>query len=153
MMREVNAPFTDKIKLPKVPKRRKRVFKKEHIKQLINQIELLKSKSPRFRTKAAVLLAATSGLRSTEVYRLTIDNIDVDRRIILIKAEIAKDFEDRVAFFNLEAQQALKRYLEYFSPKTDKLFPKSNIRRAFKQLNTDLRLKHMRKFSASSQID
>ncbi|MCD6493219.1 MAG: tyrosine-type recombinase/integrase [Archaeoglobaceae archaeon] len=155
-MKAINAPFADKLRLPRVPKRRKRVFKKAHIQQLIKQIEQLKCKSLRLRTKAAVLLAATSGLRSSEIYQLTLSDIDFENRIVLVNfgktagtSRTIKDFEERFSFFSIEARTAIEEYIDNYkssTPSTPRLFPESSIRRAFKQLNTDLRLKHMRKF-------
>ena len=159
LMKAINAPFADKLRLPRVPKRRKRVFKKAHIQQLIKQIEQLKCKSLRLRTKAAVLLAATSGLRSSEIYQLTLSDIDLENRIVLVNfgktagtSKTIKDFEERFSFFSIEARTAIEEYIDNCksstpsTPSTPRLFPESSIRRAFKQLNTDLRLKHMRKF-------
>jgi len=152
-MKAINAPFADKLRLPKVPKRRKRVFKKTHIQQLIKQIEQLKFKSLRLRTKAAVLLAATSGLRSSEIYQLTLSDIDLENRVVFVNfgktagtSKTIKDFEERFSFFSIEARTAIEEYIDNCKSSTPRLFPESCIRRAFKQLNTDLRLKHMRKF-------
>ncbi len=146
LMKKLNAPFADSIKIPKLPKRRKAVIKIRDIRNLIKEVEKLDYESIRLRTKAAILLAATSGLRSEEMYELTLDDIDIDDRIINIRAEVAKDYEERITFFSKEAQEALIEYLENYKLKTDRLFAESNIRRAFEKLNTNLRMKHMRKF-------
>jgi integrase/recombinase XerD len=149
LMKKINAPFADKIKIPKVPKRRKIVIKVRDIQNLLKQVEMFDCASMRFRTKAVIILTATSGLRSEEVYKLTLDDIDVDNRIVNVRAEVAKDYEERVTFFSKEAQEALIKYLENCENcklRTNRLFAESNIRRAFERLDTWLRLKHMRKF-------
>jgi len=146
LMREINAPFADKIKLPKQPKRRKKIIKVQHIKQLLKLVEQLNHESMKLRTKAAILIAATSGVRAEELYKITADDIDLENRTIYLSAEITKDFEDRVTFFSEEAKAALIEYLNNVERRTPKLFSESNIKRAFQQLNTHLRVKHMRKF-------
>jgi len=144
-MREIEAPFADKIKLPKAPKRRRIVVKIKDLKRLLSQVEQL-NYAMALRTKAAILLSATSGIRAEELYKLTLENIDIENRTIYITAEIAKDYEDRVTFFSEEAKTALIEYLDNVKRMTSRLFPESNIKRALQQLNTKLRIKHMRKF-------
>lgn len=100
----------------------------------------------KLRIKVAVLIAATSGLRTEELYKLTLNNVDLGNRTIFLEAEITKDFEDRITFFSEEAKVALLDYLKIRKSKTPRLFSESNIRRAFRQLDTNLRIKHMRKF-------
>ncbi len=145
LMREIEAPFADKIKLPKAPKRRRIVVKIKDLKRLLSQVEQL-NYAMALRTKAAILLSATSGIRAEELYKLTLENIDIENRTIYITAEIAKDYEDRVTFFSEEAKTVLVEYLDNVKRKTSRLFPESNIKRALQQLNTKLRIKHMRKF-------
>ncbi|OYT34783.1 integrase [Archaeoglobales archaeon ex4484_92] len=145
LMREIEAPFADKIKLPKAPKRRRIVVKIKDLKRLLSQVEQL-NYAMALRTKAAILLSATSGIRAEELYKLTLENIDIENRTIYITAEIAKDYEDRVTFFSEEAKTALIEYLDNVKRMTSRLFPESNIKRALQQLNTKLRIKHMRKF-------
>ncbi|WP_456468755.1 tyrosine-type recombinase/integrase [Archaeoglobus sp.] len=145
LMREIEAPFADKIKLPKAPKRRKTVVKIKDLRKLLSQAEQL-DRAMALRIRAAVLLSATSGIRAEELYKLTLKNIDVENRTIFITAEIAKDYEDRVTFFSEEAKTALIEFLDNVERRTPKLFPESNIKRVFQRLNTKLRIKHMRKF-------
>ncbi|WP_280959709.1 site-specific integrase [Archaeoglobus profundus] len=106
----------------------------------------------RLKLKSAVLLCATSGLRSEELYKLRLEDVDVENRTIFVRAEIAKDYEDRITFFNLEAQEALLEYLSAVKLKPkDKPFSAKSIYHHFSKLNTragkvKLRMKHMRKF-------
>ena len=106
----------------------------------------------RLKVKSAVLLSATSGLRAEELYKLRLEDVDVENRTIFVRAEIAKDYEDRVTFFNLEAQEALLEYMSAVKLKPkDKPFSAKSIYHHFSKLNTragkvKLRMKHMRKF-------
>lgn len=95
-----------------------------------------------------ILLCSTSGLRAEELYKLKLDDIDVEDRVIHVRAEIAKDYEDRVTFFSLEAQEALHDYLPLAGSRP---FVKDTLVKDFRKLNvksshTVLRLKLMRKF-------
>lgn len=145
LLKHIGHPAAEQIKLPKVPKRRGIVIKREDIQYLVKQTDSLKFKSERLRLKAAILVASTSGLRSEELYKLTMEDINIEERIIYLKAEITKDFEDRVTFFNEEAQKALIEYLGNVEIK-NRLFAKSTVVKDFRKLNTSLRMKHMRKF-------
>ena len=138
--------IADQIKLPKVPKRRKKVIKPDHIKALLAEVnEKIDKEYLRLRLRSAILLSATSGLRAEELYRLRLNDIDIENRTIYVRAEIAKDYEDRVTFFNLEAQEALLEYLNT-KPNLDRLFSEKSIQYLFSKLNTKLRMKDMRKF-------
>ncbi|RLI75249.1 site-specific integrase [Archaeoglobales archaeon] len=142
----MNVPFADEIQLPKTPKRRKIIIKKQDIQRLIGKVERLNVESMRLRTKAVILLAATSGLRSTEIYRLTLNDIDLNNRIVFVRAEKTKDYEDRITFFNDEAQKTLIEFFKSYKPKSQYPFSESTLRKAFKKIEDPLRLKHMRKF-------
>lgn len=83
-MKSINAPFAYKIKLPKTPKRKKVVVKTHQIRNLIKQLEQLEYASLVLRTKVAVLLAVTSGLRSEKVYNLTPNDIDIENRTVYV---------------------------------------------------------------------
>ncbi len=73
------------------------------------------------------------------------DDIDLENRTIYIKAEIAKDYEDRVAFFSREAQEVLHEYMSV-AKSYKSLFSKKSLLYHFGKLDTSLRIKHMRKF-------
>ena len=86
----------------KVPKRSKKVIKPDHIKALLAEVdEKIDKEHLRLRLRLAILLSVTSGLRAEELYRLRLNDIDIENRTIYVRAEIAKDYEDRVTFFNL----------------------------------------------------
>ncbi|WP_456468231.1 tyrosine-type recombinase/integrase [Archaeoglobus sp.] len=137
-LRFVNYPNTDMIKLPKIPKRRGVSIRPEHIKQIAEKADI--------KTRAAVLLAATSGLRAEELYKLTLDDIDIDNRTVYVRAEIAKDCEDRVTFFSEEARDVLLEYLDTGVRKSVYLFPEGTMQKKMRKISKKLRMKHMRKF-------
>ncbi len=137
-LRFVGYPSADLIKPPKVPKRRKTVIKPDQIRKILEKADL--------QTRAAVLLAATSGLRAEELFKLTLDDIDMEERTIYVRAEIAKDYEDRITFFSEEAKLALQNYLSVRRSSSIYLFPESTIRKKIRRCSKNLRMKHMRKF-------
>lgn len=110
----------------------------EHIKQIVEKADI--------KTRAAVLLAATSGLRAEELYKLTLDDIDVENRTVYVRAEIAKDYEDRVTFFSEEAKEVLQNYLDIGPRKSVYLFPEGTMQKKMAKISKKLRTKHMRKF-------
>ncbi len=145
-LRFIDHPLANQIELPKVPKkRRKLVIKVEHIRNLLREIDERLSDPYRLKLKSAVLLSATSGLRAEELYKLRLEDIDLENRTIFVRAEIAKDYEDRVTFFSKEAQTVLDEYLNAFKP-SNPLFSKKSILHQFSKLDTRLKIKHMRKF-------
>ncbi|RLI75485.1 site-specific integrase, partial [Archaeoglobales archaeon] len=137
-LRFVRYPSAESIKPPKVPKRRKIVVKPDHIRKILEKADL--------QTKTAILVSATSGIRAEELYKLTIEDIDIEGRIIYVRAEIAKDYEDRVTFFSVEAQRALEEYLSIRRSNSIYLFPEGTIRKKIRKYSKNLRIKHMRKF-------
>jgi len=53
-----------------------------------------------------------------EVYRL-LSTINLDNRPIIVRAEIAKDYEERITFFSEEAKEVLQKdYLAINPPTT-----------------------------------
>ncbi len=140
----INHPLADKIELPRIPKRRETIIKAARIRELIDEIDEKLDEPYKSKLRGAILLSATSGLRAEELYKLRLKDIDVENRIIHVRAEIAKDYEDRVTFFSEEACDYLVEYL-HTNPKSP-LFSKKSILYHFEKLNTNLRIKHMRKF-------
>ena len=139
----ISYPSAELIKAPKIPKKLKLVLKPQDVRNLIEEIDTKVDYEPlRLRAKAAVLLSATSGLRAEEVYKLKRDDIDIDERSVHVRAEITKDFEERITFFTQEAKEVLEEWMAIC--KRDKLF--FNLRDAFEKLNSPIKLKHMRKF-------
>ena len=143
-LKYIDHPLADDIQVPKLPKRRKKVIKVEHIRNLLNKVKELREPY-KSRLRCAVLLSATSGLRAEELYKLRLNDIDVENRVIRVRAEIAKDFEDRITFFSEEAKEALVDYLNFVENQFY-VFSKKSLNYHLGKLNTNLRIKHMRKF-------
>ncbi|WP_457548454.1 site-specific integrase [Archaeoglobus sp.] len=126
-------------------------MKSHHVASAIRDIlNTNKSDDLKLKAVAAMLLSATSGMRAEEIYQLRFEDIDIDNRIIHIKAEIAKDYEDRITFFSEEAKEWLLKYLS-MNPDPDKLFAKSSLKHVWTLIsvkigNIPFRLKHCRKF-------
>jgi len=158
LLKEAGADFVDKIQLPKVPKRRREVVKRSDVKRLIECIRsmnfaLPKQKLMQQRVIAGLLIMATSGLRSEELYNLSFDEIDIRNRIIRLKigktasGKTIKDYEERVTFFSEEAKQELLRLLDMWNDGK----PLFNVRSFYSMWeyylkDEKLKPKHMRKF-------
>jgi len=104
LLKYLNVPFADDLQLPKIPKRRK-IIKKQDIQKLVSKVEL-----------NCNFIECNFSLRSTEIYRLTLNDIDLNSRVIFLGAEKTKNYDDTVAFFNDEAQKAL---IEFFLEATN----------------------------------
>lgn len=101
--------------------------------------------------KATILLGMTSGIRPEEMYQLSPEDIEVEKRIVHIfhdpeNGQTTKTKRSRISFFNIEAQQALSDYLKYFYEGNDLkcLFNQSHIIRIFKY--SKVKVKDLRKF-------
>lgn len=111
LLRHIDAPIADDTKLPQLPKTRKIIIRDTDIQQLIYQSSNLNSQKISTRLKASILLTATSGLRPEELYKLTLNDIDIDNRIIYLRAEITKTREERVPLFFLLARGVVGPHL------------------------------------------
>ena len=103
------------------------------------------------RYNALILLGATSGLRSEELYQLTPEDIDLNNRTIHVvhnplQGKTTKTKHSRISFFTIEAQQALSQYLK--SNTLSPLFPKGQCIQALKQ--APIRVKDLRKYFSQS---
>ena len=73
-----------------------------------------------FQIKAAILLCCSSGMRATELYKLTEEDIILNQNKILIihdpkNNHTTKTKRSRVSFVSEEAKQAIEKYLDYFN--------------------------------------
>jgi hypothetical protein len=66
---------------------------------------------------------ATTGLRRSEVLNLKIEDVDLEKRMVMPKAHRGRSKRVWVSFFNEECAEALKRYLSARNDKNPKLFP------------------------------
>jgi integrase/recombinase XerD len=102
------------------------------------------------RFKAIILVGATSGLRPSELYALTINDIDLNNRTIHVRHEpktnhTTKSGKSRITFINEQAKIALEDYLKIFDNgrRLKTLFSENTIQEAFQ--NAPIRIKHLRK--------
>jgi len=63
--------------------------------------------------KAAVLIMATSGIRIGELLKLKIKDFDLDKRMIVIPAHVAKTKEMRTTFYTNETSEGIKLWMDY----------------------------------------
>ena len=92
-------------------------------KKLIKCIDC--SKFHEFRDYTIINLIFDTGMRLSETLHLTINDIDIARRTILIPADLTKGRKDRVVFFSMEMAKLLQRWLKFKDTmqETDLLFP------------------------------
>lgn len=91
--------------------------------KLIKSLDL--SKFHEFRDYVLINLIFDSGMRLGESLTLTVYDIDILRRTILIPANTTKSRKDRVVFFSQNMSKLLQRWLKYKDAmlETDLLFP------------------------------
>ena len=78
-----------------------------------------------------------TGIRLRETLNLTIDDVDITRRTILIPGEINKGKKDRVTFFSIEMARLLHRWLKFEDviQENDLLFPTQGTNRIIENSN------------------
>jgi len=146
------AEWIKEIKLPSDPDYTPKRVTDEDI---ANTINYFKDNDCYKRFKAIILLGATSGLRPSELYALTLNDIDLNNRTIYVRHEpktnhTTKSGKNRITFFNEQAKVALEKYLEVFDngKRLKTLFSENTLQEAFK--NAPLHIKYLRK--AFSQL-
>jgi integrase/recombinase XerD len=90
--------------------------------------------------RAFILLGASSGLRPSEIFALTWQDIDLENRKVTVNR--SKTGKARIAFFDLKAQTALKQLIYHYGK--GKPFPQTAIARRF--CKSELKPKQCRKF-------
>ena len=130
--------ITNGFKFPKHALAPKAVPSKEQLKKFYRALK-------RPRDRALFLLYATTGLRRDEVLALTLENIDLEKRMILSPVESTRTKLRWVAFFNEEAAEALKAYLAKRGDlkKGERLFPRGGyanliFKRASRESGVDI---------------
>jgi len=78
----------------------------------------------KFRATSAFVLAATSGLRLEEVTNLSGKDIDLENRIVYVRAEKSKEKESTA--FNHEGSAILRYYFEIYDGRKE-LFSQKSI--------------------------
>ncbi|AOR23897.1 tyrosine-type recombinase/integrase [Clostridium taeniosporum] len=112
-----------KCKFIKTERKSKEQLTDEEYKKLIRYIDC--TKFHEFRDYTVINLIFDTGMRLSETLHLTINDIDIVRRTILIPAEINKGKKDRVVFYSNNMSKILQRWLKYKDSiqETELLFP------------------------------
>ena len=108
--------LVDSFKFPKIPLYPKRVPTKEDIRKFYHAIADLKG-------KAMYLLFATSGLRRSELSTLLVENIDLEKRIVIPRTHSGATKKTWCTFFNKECRDVLLEYLDIKTQSNPRLFP------------------------------
>ncbi len=103
--------------------------------------------------KAIILLGSTSGMRPQELYQLTLDDINLNTRTVMINhnpnnGQSTKTKRSRVSFFTEEAKQALSDYIEFYQHHNGLkcLFSQTHIERLFRFGKASIQVKDLRKY-------
>ncbi len=110
-------------KFVKIERKAKEQLTDEEYKKLIKCLDC--SKFHEFRDYTVINLIFDTGMRLSETLHLTINDIDIVRRTILIPADITKGRKDRVVFFSVDMAKLLQRWLKFkdIMQETELLFP------------------------------
>lgn len=101
----------DKIDFIKVKRKPKDNISDSNFVALIKAIDV--TKYYEYRDYVVIQLIMDTGMRLGETLSLTIDDVDIDRRAILIPAEITKGKKERYVFFSNTMAGILRRWLQY----------------------------------------
>lgn len=110
-------------KFIKTERKAKEQLTDEEYSKLIKSIDC--SKFHEFRDYTVINLIFDTGMRLSETLHLTINDVDIIRRTILIPADITKGRKDRVVFFSMDMAKLLQRWLKFKDTmqETELLFP------------------------------
>ncbi len=101
----------DKIQFVKVKRKPKDNISDSDFTALIKSIDV--TKYFEYRDYVVIQLIMDTGMRVGETLSLTIDDIDLDRRAVLIPANITKSKKERYVFFSNTMAGILKRWLQF----------------------------------------
>lgn len=112
-----------KIRLLKVNRQAKLYFSDDEFRKLISRLD--RSYYSEHRDYMMILLMMDSGMRLGECSCLLMEDVDLARRRIYLKAEITKGRKDRTVFFSAKTESALRRWLQFKDrySESDYLFP------------------------------
>ena len=103
--------------------------------------------------KAIILLGSTSGMRAEELYQLTLDDINLDTKTVMINhnpnnGQSTKTKRSRISFFTDDARNALTEYIEFYHNNNGLkcLFSQTHIERLFRNGKASIQVKDLRKF-------
>jgi len=135
------------LRFPKYPFEPKKVPSKGELQEFYKLLE-------NDREKSLFLMFATTGLRKSEVLNLKIEDIDLEKRMVLPKAHRGRTKRVWVSFFNKECEEVLRRYLSKRKDENPKLFPISRVtlwkifRRGREKINVHLNPQILREWFA-----
>lgn len=101
----------DKVEFVKVKRKPKDNISDSDFTALIKSIDV--TKFFEYRDYVVIQLIMDTGMRLGETLSLTIDDIDLDRRVILIPAEVTKGKKERYVFFSNTMAGVLRRWLQF----------------------------------------
>jgi len=141
VLKSLKVFFRDFLKMPNVVESFKFPKKTYTLKTVPSKEDLLRffKELDNLISQTVFLLYATSGIRRNELLTLTIDDIDLENRVIIPKNahQTATTKKSGIAFFNIETQNYLRRYLSDRHTDGNRVFPFTEvvIRRAFDKAN------------------
>ncbi|MCJ2513916.1 MAG: site-specific integrase, partial [Candidatus Thermoplasmatota archaeon] len=125
--------------------------KRVAIEDINKSLDYFKDNKFYLQAKALIFLGMSSGARALELYQLTIEDIDIENRVLHINhnpqnGQSTKTKLSRISFFTEEAKQAIGEYLTYFDSDASLkvFFSPSHISRLFR--NSPVKVKDLRKY-------
>ena len=115
-----------KIKQLKNDRKARDFLTDEDFKKLVGYLD--KSYFSEHRDYAMIMLMIDSGMRLGECSCLLLEDINLARRQIALRAEITKGRKDRMVYFSAKTEQVIRRWIQYKDRyvETDYLFPVQN---------------------------
>lgn len=112
-----------KIRQLKANRKAKEYISDEDFRRLAGNLD--KSYFPEHRDFAMIMLMIDSGMRLGECSCLLVEDIDLAKKQIFLRAEITKGRKARVVFFSAKTERILRRWLQYKDRyiESDYLFP------------------------------
>ena len=115
-----------KVRQLKDNRKAKEYISDEDFKKLIKSMD--KSYFSEHRDYAMIMLMIDSGMRLGECSCLLMEDINLARHQIALRAEITKGRKDRMVYFSAKTEQVIRRWIQYKDRyvETDYLFPVQN---------------------------
>jgi len=147
-LRYLKQDWTHEIQLPPEPYNNPIRVTKNDIK---TTLQYFKNKPHYIRYKSLIYLGCSSGLRAEELYQLSIDDIDLEKRIVKVnhnpnENQTTKTSKSRISFFDYKTKLAISEYIQYINNGNGlkEIFPQKRIERNFKP--THIQVKYLRKY-------
>ena len=112
-----------KVRQLKTNRTAKEYLSDEDFKKLIGCLD--KSYFSEHRDYAMIMLMIDSGMRLGECYCLLMEDVNLTKRQVFLKAEITKGRKDRMVYFSAKTEQVLRRWVQFKDRyvQTDYFFP------------------------------